>query len=72
MGQPAAVYYISPTQLNVQSPDDGATGPVLVQVANQHSTATATANLQISKYGRPTDQCSLTTRLKASKAQSNR
>ena len=45
-GQPAAVYYISPTQLNVQSPDDGATGPVQVQIANQQSTATATANLQ--------------------------
>jgi uncharacterized protein (TIGR03437 family) len=45
-GQPAAVYYISPTQLNVQSPDDAATGPVQVQVANQQSTATSTGNMQ--------------------------
>ncbi len=32
-GKPAAVYYISPGQLNVQAPDDTAFGPVTVQVA---------------------------------------
>ncbi len=45
-GQAAAVGYISPTQLNVQSPDDGATGVVQVQVANRQGAAAATASLQ--------------------------
>jgi uncharacterized protein (TIGR03437 family) len=31
-GKPAYVYYVSPTQLNVLSPANGAQGPVLVQV----------------------------------------
>lgn len=31
-GQPAYIYYISPTQLNVLAPVDAATGPVTVQV----------------------------------------
>jgi uncharacterized protein (TIGR03437 family) len=33
-GKPAFVYYISPTQLNVQAPTDSATGPVPVVVTN--------------------------------------
>ena len=33
-GKPAYVYYISPMQLNVQSPDDSATGAVSVVVTN--------------------------------------
>lgn len=33
-GNPAYVYYISPTQLNVQAPSDSATGPVNVVVTN--------------------------------------
>ena len=33
-GKPAAVYYISPTQLNVQGPQDGTLGPVPVVVTN--------------------------------------
>ena len=31
-GKPAFVYYISPTQINVQAPEDMTTGPVWVQV----------------------------------------
>ena len=45
-GKPAAVYYISPTQLNVQTPDDGATGAVPVQVTAPLGTAAATAQMQ--------------------------
>lgn len=45
-GQPAAVYFVSPTQLNVQMPDSGATGPVNVQVANGMGAATAMVTLQ--------------------------
>jgi protocatechuate 3,4-dioxygenase beta subunit len=33
-GKPAAVYYVSPSQLNVQAPDDAAQGPVEVVVTN--------------------------------------
>jgi uncharacterized protein (TIGR03437 family) len=32
-GKPAYVYFISPNQINVQAPSDGAVGPVQVQVA---------------------------------------
>ena len=33
-GKPAFVYYISPTQININTPEDTATGPVLIQVQN--------------------------------------
>ena len=45
-GRMAAVYYISPTQLNVQVPWDDAVGPVQVQVTTPHGTATTTAQMQ--------------------------
>jgi uncharacterized protein (TIGR03437 family) len=46
-GKDAAVYYISPTQLNVQCPSDNSTGSsVPVQVTNRLGSATGTANLQ--------------------------
>jgi uncharacterized protein (TIGR03437 family) len=45
-GRMAAVYYISPTQLNVQVPSDEAVGPVQVQVTTPHGTATTTAQMQ--------------------------
>jgi uncharacterized protein (TIGR03437 family) len=46
-GQPAFVYYISPTQINVQAPNDAATGPVNVIVTNNsQSSAAFTAQLQ--------------------------
>lgn len=48
-GKPAAVYYVSPTQLNVQAPTDDAAGPVPVQVSTGTSTAVGSAMLQ--KYG---------------------
>jgi uncharacterized protein (TIGR03437 family) len=44
-GKSAAVYYISPGQLNVQAPGDSATGPVPVVVTNTYGSATATATL---------------------------
>ena len=40
-GLPAYVYYISPTQLNVLSPDDSTTGPVQVQVTTIGGTSGA-------------------------------
>jgi uncharacterized protein (TIGR03437 family) len=45
-GKAAAVWYISPGQLNVQAPSDTATGPVAVQVTNASGSATGTAALQ--------------------------
>ena len=46
-GKPAFVYYISPTQLNVQAPSDSATGPVAVVVTNSgQKSAPFTAQLQ--------------------------
>jgi uncharacterized protein (TIGR03437 family) len=42
----AAVNYISPAQLNVQVPDDTATGPVTVAVTTPQGTATATVTMQ--------------------------
>lgn len=46
-GKPAAVFFISPTQLNVQAPDDGAEGPVQVEVIrNGASRGASTAQLQ--------------------------
>ena len=44
-GKSAAVWYISPGQLNVQAPGDSATGPVPVVVTNTYGTATGTATL---------------------------
>ena len=43
-GLPAAVYYVSPTQINVQCPDDGAVGPLQVVVEVTNSLGSATAN----------------------------
>ena len=41
------MYYISPTQINVQAPNDAATGPVNVTVTNNSQTsAPFTAQLQ--------------------------
>ncbi len=38
-GKPAYVQYISPTQINVESPSDTASGPVNVQVTNNGTTS---------------------------------
>jgi uncharacterized protein (TIGR03437 family) len=38
-GKPAYVYFISPNQLNVQAPSDGAVGPVQVQVTTPGGTS---------------------------------
>jgi uncharacterized protein (TIGR03437 family) len=46
-GNPAFIYYISPTQINVQAPSDSATGAVNVVVTNNgHSSPPATAQLE--------------------------
>jgi uncharacterized protein (TIGR03437 family) len=45
-GRLAAIHYISPLQLNVQVPDDTATGPVQVAVTTPQGTATATVPMQ--------------------------
>jgi uncharacterized protein (TIGR03437 family) len=46
-GKPAYVYYISPTQVNVQAPSDTTQGPVNIIVTNNGiSSAPATAQLQ--------------------------
>lgn len=45
-GKPAAVSYISPTQVNVQAPTDSSLGPVQVVVKNSSGTANGTATLQ--------------------------
>jgi uncharacterized protein (TIGR03437 family) len=45
-GRLAAVNYISPLQLNVQVPDDTATGPVTVAVITPQGTATTTVTMQ--------------------------
>jgi len=45
--KPAYVEYVSPTQINVQAPDDSSTGPVNVSVTTPAGTsATATVTLQ--------------------------
>jgi uncharacterized protein (TIGR03437 family) len=44
--KPAAVWFVSPGQLNVQAPADSATGQVTVQVTNSSGTATGAAALQ--------------------------
>jgi uncharacterized protein (TIGR03437 family) len=38
-GKPAYVWYLSPTQLNVQAPQDTALGPVMITVTNCHATS---------------------------------
>lgn len=38
-GKPAFVYYISPTQININTPDDSATGPVPIEVTNNGVTS---------------------------------
>jgi len=38
-GKPAFVRYVSPTQVNVQAPDDDAVGPVSVEVINANGTS---------------------------------
>jgi uncharacterized protein (TIGR03437 family) len=48
-GKPAFVYYISPTQLNVQAPSDSATGAVSVIVTNNGPQSTA-FNAQLATY----------------------
>jgi uncharacterized protein (TIGR03437 family) len=45
-GGPAAVSYISPGQVNVQAPDDVATGPVQVTLRNASTSTTSTTMLQ--------------------------
>src|ERR1017187_3632640 len=45
-GKSAAIYYVSPAQLNVQAPTDTATGTVQVEVTNPYGSATGTAALQ--------------------------
>jgi uncharacterized protein (TIGR03437 family) len=45
-GKPAAVNYISATQLNVQAPTDDALGPVRLQVTTPQGSASATVELQ--------------------------
>ena len=37
--KPAFIYYISPTQININTPEDTATGPVLIQVTNSVGTS---------------------------------
>ncbi len=44
--KPAAVYFISPTQINVQAPADDAVGPVAVVVSTARGTSSTTAILQ--------------------------
>jgi uncharacterized protein (TIGR03437 family) len=46
--KPAFVYYISPTQININTPDDTATGPVAIQVKN----ALGTSNIQMANRSR--------------------
>lgn len=45
-GKPAFVYYISPTQINVQAPALDKTGPVAVEVINANGTSN-TANVEV-------------------------
>jgi uncharacterized protein (TIGR03437 family) len=44
--KPAAVYYISPTQINVQAPADDAVGAVAVKVNTARGATSTTATLQ--------------------------
>lgn len=47
--KPAAVYYISPQQLNVQAPDDDSVGPVEVKVTTPAGTSQA-ASAQLQRF----------------------
>lgn len=49
-GKPAFVYYISPTQVNVLTPVDTATGPVEVQLTNSQGGAMASATAQTQPF----------------------
>ncbi len=40
-GKPAYIYFISPTQINLNTPDDTATGPVEIQVKNSNGHSNA-------------------------------
>jgi uncharacterized protein (TIGR03437 family) len=40
-GKPAVVWYLSPTQLNVQAPEDSAIGNAAITVTNCHATSSA-------------------------------
>ena len=44
-GKPAYLWYVSPSQINLQVPDDSATGPVTVSVTTAGGTASATVTL---------------------------
>jgi uncharacterized protein (TIGR03437 family) len=44
-GKAAYLLYVSPTQINLQAPDDSATGPVPVVVTTPSGSATSTVNL---------------------------
>ena len=48
-GKPAYVYFISPGQIDVQAPDDTATGPVSVTVTTSAGTSSA-GSVTLSKY----------------------
>ena len=40
-GKPAFIYYVSPTQININTPEDTATGPVILQVKTPLGTSNA-------------------------------
>jgi len=44
-GKPAYLWYVSPTQINLQAPDDTTAGPVQVIVTTPYGTATSTVTL---------------------------
>jgi uncharacterized protein (TIGR03437 family) len=44
-GRPAYLWYVSPTQINLQVPDDTATGPVSMVVTTASGTAASTVTL---------------------------
>lgn len=45
-GKPAYLNYVSPTQINVQAPDDSTTGTVTVTITNSGGTGSASAAMQ--------------------------
>ena len=44
-GKPGYLWYVSPTQINLQAPDDTATGTVNVVVTNSQGSFTSTVTL---------------------------